>query len=59
MSSHNRDDFQTQEAWKNRSRVTAKLPDRTYFRFVRWCREKGLSINSGIIHIITDFFQKP
>lgn len=59
MSPHNREDFESQEDWKNRSRVSAKLPDRTYFSLVRWCREKGLSLNSGIIHILTDFFQKP
>ena len=42
----------TVEEWKNRARITAKLPPEIYAKFYSWCKARGFSINTGLNALI-------
>ena len=44
--------------WKNRYRISAKLPPSVYADLQQFCRDNDLSINSALKTILTFFFKQ-
>jgi hypothetical protein len=47
---------QARESHKNRHLVSAKLTAPTYAALVSYCKERNLSINSGLRALLQDYF---
>ena len=42
----------SEEAWKNRTRVSCKLKHKTYADFFIYCQKNNFNFNSGVNHLL-------
>jgi hypothetical protein len=49
---------QAREEVKNRFRISAKLTDDTYPALMQFCKQRGLSVNSALRLILTEYFTR-